>query len=185
VECHLAYQLFLNFILDMFKCRHHFVCLEWGRHSIPNNWERIVIIEKEKRSNIYICNGRKEVVGWKKRWEVWMGVSVCWDEEAILFQRLSVALLRSDYLPDSTANSNSIKQVEINTIASSFAGVSSQICSLHRYVFTLYIFLFNIILYISLWLRGLAFFAFQFCGSCYKSQFHPPFTTRPSNAFYL
>ena len=62
---------------------------------------------------------------------------------ASLFQRISLALLRSDYLADSS-QSNSIKQVEINTIASSFAGVSRQICSLHRYVYYICIFIYCI-----------------------------------------
>ncbi|PNF30933.1 Glutathione synthetase [Cryptotermes secundus] len=48
-------------------------------------------------------------------------------------QMLSLGLFRSDYLAHSAANNN-IKQVEINTIASSFGGICTHIPSLHRYV---------------------------------------------------
>lgn len=49
-----------------------------------------------------------------------------------LQERMSLGLLRSDYLPHNVED-NFIKQVEINTIASSFGGISTQITPLHRY----------------------------------------------------
>ncbi|XP_045461190.1 glutathione synthetase-like isoform X2 [Harmonia axyridis] len=48
-------------------------------------------------------------------------------------QRISLGLLRSDYMVN-TKTSNSIKQVEINTIASSFAGISIRRSSSSRFV---------------------------------------------------
>ncbi|XP_069676037.1 glutathione synthetase-like isoform X3 [Periplaneta americana] len=48
-------------------------------------------------------------------------------------QKLNLGLFRSDYLAHSAA-SNNIKQVEINTIASSFGGICTHIPGLHRYV---------------------------------------------------
>ncbi|XP_026466652.1 glutathione synthetase-like isoform X2 [Ctenocephalides felis] len=48
-------------------------------------------------------------------------------------QTINLGLIRSDYLPLFSAGNN-IKQVEINTIASSFAGISTSVCLLHRYV---------------------------------------------------
>ncbi|PSN51649.1 Glutathione synthetase [Blattella germanica] len=48
-------------------------------------------------------------------------------------QTLSLGLFRSDYLVHNAANNN-IKQVEINTIASSFGGICTHIPSQHRYV---------------------------------------------------
>lgn len=45
-------------------------------------------------------------------------------------QKYSLGLLRSDYLLDCSV----IKQVEINSIASSFAGIAQQITPFHRYV---------------------------------------------------
>lgn len=52
----------------------------------------------------------------------------------LLFQEVSLGLLRGDYLldyPDKTT----IKQVEINTISVSFAGGCTQLTRLHRYGF--------------------------------------------------
>ncbi|XP_058064292.1 glutathione synthetase-like isoform X3 [Anopheles bellator] len=46
-------------------------------------------------------------------------------------QTVTLALLRSDYLPNL---SEAIKQVEINTIASSFGGISTNIKPMHSYV---------------------------------------------------
>uniref|UniRef100_A0A1Y1MFP8 Glutathione synthetase n=1 Tax=Photinus pyralis TaxID=7054 RepID=A0A1Y1MFP8_PHOPY len=48
-------------------------------------------------------------------------------------QKISLGLLRSDYMAHSDAG-NRINQVEINTIASSFAGISSQFPSFNRFV---------------------------------------------------
>jgi len=48
-------------------------------------------------------------------------------------QCVSLGLLRSDYLPQSYQD-NIIKQVEVNSIASSFGGISSQLFDFHRYV---------------------------------------------------
>lgn len=50
-------------------------------------------------------------------------------------QKISLGLLRSDYMAHSDAG-NRINQVEINTIASSFAGISSQFQSFNRFVLT-------------------------------------------------
>lgn len=49
-----------------------------------------------------------------------------------LQERMSLGLLRSDYLPHNVEE-NSIKQVEINTIASSFGGISTHMTPMHRY----------------------------------------------------
>uniref|UniRef100_A0A6M2DUC9 Glutathione synthetase n=1 Tax=Xenopsylla cheopis TaxID=163159 RepID=A0A6M2DUC9_XENCH len=48
-------------------------------------------------------------------------------------QTICLGLLRSDYLPLYSAGNN-IKQVEINTIASSCAGISTSVYLLHRYI---------------------------------------------------
>ncbi|XP_015126717.1 glutathione synthetase [Diachasma alloeum] len=48
-----------------------------------------------------------------------------------LAQKISVGLLRSDYILDSDSK---IKQVEVNTIASSFAGLSEVVTQLHKYI---------------------------------------------------
>lgn len=48
-------------------------------------------------------------------------------------ERISLGLLRSDYLPHNVED-NSIKQVEINTIASSFGGISTCMTPMHSYV---------------------------------------------------
>ncbi|KAF7993853.1 hypothetical protein HCN44_011122 [Aphidius gifuensis] len=46
-------------------------------------------------------------------------------------QKYSLGLFRSDYMLD---DSLKIKQVELNTIASSFGGLSSQVTKLHKYI---------------------------------------------------
>lgn len=48
-------------------------------------------------------------------------------------QKVALGLLRSDYMSHSKTN-NSLKQVELNTIASSLAGISSKISKLHKYI---------------------------------------------------
>lgn len=45
---------------------------------------------------------------------------------------MSLGLLRSDYMVHSLQDC-AFKQVELNTIASSFGGISSQLLSMHRY----------------------------------------------------
>lgn len=55
----------------------------------------------------------------------------------IILQSLALGLFRSDYMVHVDKDSESrpcIKQVEFNTIASSFGGLSSQVSSLHRYL---------------------------------------------------
>lgn len=47
---------------------------------------------------------------------------------------MSLGLLRSDYMVHSSST-NKIKQVEINTIASSFAGIATKISIYNRYDF--------------------------------------------------
>ncbi|XP_028410101.1 glutathione synthetase-like [Dendronephthya gigantea] len=61
-------------------------------------------------------------------------------EEGIA-QKLSLGLLRSDYMMNPISEDTKdfvhgyeIKQIEINTIASSFAGIGSRVTGLHRYV---------------------------------------------------
>lgn len=48
----------------------------------------------------------------------------------MFFQRFSLGLLRSDYM---VHINNKIKQVEINTIASSFGGIGTQMSICNRY----------------------------------------------------
>ncbi|KAI2630797.1 glutathione synthase [Hypoxylon sp. NC1633] len=53
-------------------------------------------------------------------------------------QTKSLGLFRSDYMvhQDTTGSSPQIKQVEFNTIASSFGGLSSQTSQLHKYLYS-------------------------------------------------
>lgn len=71
----------------------------------------------------------------------------------INFQAYSLGLLRSDYLAHMFED-NSVKQVEINTIASSFGGISTHMMPLQRY----FDFFHNIKLY---------FFSFLFRIFCF------------------
>ncbi|XP_074034658.1 glutathione synthetase [Leptinotarsa decemlineata] len=48
-------------------------------------------------------------------------------------QEITVGLFRSDYLLHSTSNNN-LKQVELNTIASSFSGIGTYMTQYHRYI---------------------------------------------------
>lgn len=58
---------------------------------------------------------------------------VCLKHVIILLQnQITCGLLRSDYLAH-YLDSNIIKQVEINTIASSFGGISTHMTPMHRY----------------------------------------------------
>lgn len=50
----------------------------------------------------------------------------------VQLQALSLGILRSDYLAH-MSEENAIKQVEINTIASSFGGISTHMLPLQRY----------------------------------------------------
>ena len=55
------------------------------------------------------------------------------DLASFLLQPITLALLRSDYMLHSeTKNGPEIKQVEINTMASSLAGLSAKTTKLHR-----------------------------------------------------
>ncbi|CAH0395699.1 unnamed protein product [Bemisia tabaci] len=49
-------------------------------------------------------------------------------------QRYCLGLLRSDYFAHALQNTVAIHQVEVNAIASSFAGIATQISKLHRFV---------------------------------------------------
>jgi glutathione synthase len=51
-------------------------------------------------------------------------------------QELSLGLFRSDYMVHQDSSTTGLKQVEFNTIASSFGGLSSQVSALHRYLLT-------------------------------------------------
>lgn len=53
---------------------------------------------------------------------------------SICFQSLQVGMLRSDYMLDTAKSDDlSLSQVEVNTIAASFAGLASKIAPTHRY----------------------------------------------------
>ena len=56
-------------------------------------------------------------------------------------QDLSLGLFRSDYMvhqdPSQPDSSSGLKQVEFNTIASSFGGLSAQVSSLHKFLLTI------------------------------------------------
>ncbi len=49
-----------------------------------------------------------------------------------MFQSFSLGLIRSDYMIDNKIEKLSVKQVEMNTIASSLAGLCTQFSLLHR-----------------------------------------------------
>ncbi|KAF2866543.1 hypothetical protein BDV95DRAFT_504752 [Massariosphaeria phaeospora] len=70
-----------------------------------------------------------------KLWQTHLAV-----KEAGYVQDLSLGLFRSDYMvhSDSSGSGTSLglKQVEFNTIASSFGGLSSQVSNLHKYLLT-------------------------------------------------
>jgi glutathione synthase len=50
-----------------------------------------------------------------------------------MMQNLSLGLFRSDYMVHQDGEHLQIKQVEFNTIASSFGGLSAQTTLLHKY----------------------------------------------------
>ncbi|XP_015601404.1 glutathione synthetase-like [Cephus cinctus] len=52
-----------------------------------------------------------------------------------LAQDISIGLLRSDYMLHGIEDSK-IKQIELNTIASSFAGIATRVTQFHRYILT-------------------------------------------------
>jgi hypothetical protein len=58
-------------------------------------------------------------------------------KNSLLRQKLSLGLFRSDYMihadPNETSPAPEIKQVEFNTISSSFGGLSSAVTKLHQY----------------------------------------------------
>ena len=65
-------------------------------------------------------------------------VQVCRYHSALTYlQNLSLGLFRSDYMihtnPSESSPTSEIKQVEFNTISSSFGGLSSAITDLHQY----------------------------------------------------
>lgn len=68
-----------------------------------------------------------------KLWEVHLEV-----EKEGYVQNLSLGLFRSDYMvhtePEAETANTTIKQVEFNTIASSFGGLSSKVSGLHSYL---------------------------------------------------
>lgn len=59
---------------------------------------------------------------------------ICLVKALMGFQNLSLGLFRSDYMVHqaSLGDPPTIKQVEFNTIASSFGGLSSQTSNLHK-----------------------------------------------------
>lgn len=59
--------------------------------------------------------------------------TVCLELVFFWFQALSLGLFRSDYFPHSTEE-NILKQVEMNTIASSLAQIATATSGIHRYV---------------------------------------------------
>ena len=63
-------------------------------------------------------------------------------------QPLHLGIFRSDYLlhsPEGSEEAVSLKQVEFNTISSSFGTLSDRVAALHRYV--VYYFLFDDLIY--------------------------------------
>lgn len=60
--------------------------------------------------------------------------SSCWKCSTNLTQPLSLGMFRSDYMVHQAESTLQIKQVEFNTIASSFGGLSSQTSQLHEYL---------------------------------------------------
>lgn len=57
-------------------------------------------------------------------------------EKLSIFKNLTLGIFRSDYMvhvnPSEGDGKSQIKQVEFNTIASSFGGLSDLVCKLHR-----------------------------------------------------
>jgi glutathione synthetase len=72
-----------------------------------------------------------------KLWQTHLAVK----KERGYVQDLSLGLFRSDYMvhkdPTQSDSTPGLKQVEFNTIASSFGGLSSQVSALHRYLLTI------------------------------------------------
>ncbi|TFL02602.1 glutathione synthase [Pterulicium gracile] len=63
--------------------------------------------------------------------QLWKGWKQVRDEDAVPLQ---LGLFRSDYLLHSTSDPPSLKQVEFNTISSSFGTLSDRVAGLHRYI---------------------------------------------------
>jgi glutathione synthetase len=66
--------------------------------------------------------------------QLWTGWKKLRDEQSIV-QPLQLGLFRSDYLLHSAANPPSLKQVEFNTISSSFGTLSERTAALHRHLY--------------------------------------------------
>lgn len=56
------------------------------------------------------------------------------EQDELDHQDLHLGLFRSDYLIHATAQPPAIKQVEFNTISSSFGALASRVSELHRYL---------------------------------------------------
>ncbi|KAF7291892.1 Glutathione synthetase [Mycena indigotica] len=67
--------------------------------------------------------------------QLWTGWKKLRDEGSGLIQPLQLGLFRSDYLMHSSETELSLKQVEFNTISSSFGPLSQQTAALHRHLF--------------------------------------------------
>lgn len=75
----------------------------------------------------------------QKLWDIYEAV---YNNETKKYQPLCLGLFRSDYMlhypqNDSVPSTVQLKQIEINTIASSFAGLAYNMVSLHRYTMSL------------------------------------------------
>lgn len=68
-----------------------------------------------------------------KSWKAKPTVDV-YMKRVVILQPISAGLYRSDYLLHQAAR-NGIKQVEINTVASSFGGITTVLTPLHRYIY--------------------------------------------------
>ncbi|KAG8963865.1 hypothetical protein FRC03_002484 [Tulasnella sp. 419] len=66
---------------------------------------------------------------------LWKGWRSLRKEEGGLVQRLHLGLFRSDYMIHQSSKELSLKQVEFNTISSSFGPLSQRVAELHRYLF--------------------------------------------------
>ena len=74
-----------------------------------------------------LCSGKAHTCSYP----LWTGLTI--------LQSLSLGLFRSDYMVhvDAAEPQPSIKQVEFNTIASSFGGLSSKVSGLHKHLFSI------------------------------------------------
>lgn len=90
------------------------------------------LIHKVAHDHEFLCSALKNIVEADKFTSNLFKIYETVRKEGIT-QTLSLGLFRSDYMLHSAA-SNSIKQVEFNTIASGFGGICSYFPSLHRYI---------------------------------------------------